>query len=229
MQVHPGHPRNFQVPPGLEGILPADPMERRRMILEQERLERMYRGGPNGPPPGHPHHHHLGPFGPHGMDHLYNMRHVPLPDPNLGDVQGFVNRMGELLQLREAQRQRRHAIRRREQQALEEYQIHRIAHPERPNNRGAEGPPGPPGQPPNPIGPIGPPPHQYNVQQGRHGPIGGPINPMPAHNVVPAAPIPPPPPAHGGREVCIEKSISEVGYNNCESPEWTAHNVLRAI
>ena len=46
----------------------------------------------------------------------------PYPDYN-----GFVDRMGELLQLREAQRQRQRAIRRREQQALEAFQIHRIA------------------------------------------------------------------------------------------------------
>ena len=49
------------------------------------------------------------------------------PHPYPGDYNGFVDRMGELLQLREAQRQRQRAIRRREQQALEAFQIHRIA------------------------------------------------------------------------------------------------------
>ena len=56
------------------------------------------------------------------------------PHPGPGDWHnGFVDRMGELLQLREAQRQRQRAIRRREQQALEEFQIHRIATGNEPN------------------------------------------------------------------------------------------------
>ena len=60
----------------------------------------------------------------------------PQPHPGLefgnhlpagGDYNVFVDRMGELLQLREAQRQRQRAIRRREQQALEAFQVHRLA------------------------------------------------------------------------------------------------------
>ena len=49
------------------------------------------------------------------------------PNPYQGGYNGFVDRMGEILQLREAQRQRQRDIRRREQQALEAFQMHRIA------------------------------------------------------------------------------------------------------
>ena len=54
---------------------------------------------------------------------------IALGNPNLyqGGFNGFVDQMGELLQLREAQRRRQRDIRRREQQALEAFQINRIA------------------------------------------------------------------------------------------------------
>ena len=99
------------IPPGMEGVMPEDPLERQRMIREQERIEAMIQGRP--PPP--PHYFH-GPYHQHLNDRV-------------NDVNGFVNRMGEIFQLRQMQRQRHREIRRREQQAMEEFQIHRIAQP----------------------------------------------------------------------------------------------------
>ena len=46
---------------------------------------------------------------------------VPPPPAAAADNRAFLDRMGELLQLREAERQRHRIIRRREQQALELY------------------------------------------------------------------------------------------------------------
>ena len=56
----------------------------------------------------------------HGLAPAANPQAYP------GDYNGFVDRMGELLQLREAQRQRQRAIRRQEQQLQEAFQLHRI-------------------------------------------------------------------------------------------------------
>ena len=208
-------PAAAPVPPGLEGILPDDPLERMRLIQDQERIERMIRG-PAGGPPGmgghHHHHHHL--IHQHALRNLNAGAHNNAAARDLNDAQGFVNRMGELLQLREAHRQRQRAIRQREQQLLqdhreqrlrEEYQIRRIAHPDH-NQQGqdgqvvaavannaaaAAGGPPPPHFGQRPVGvPQGPP----------AGPMPVMMNPMPAHNVQPAPPLPPPPPAHGGRE-----------------------------
>ena len=199
------------IPPGLEGVLPADPMERIRMVREQERLEAMIRGHRGGPP-GHHHHAPHHPFIPHYPG--AGIAHRPMPN-NPADAQGqrdFIDRMGELLQLREVQRQRNRAIRRREQQALEEFNIHRIAHPERLHNRGgaeAPPPPGAPGAPGQgaiaaaaggPHPPQPPPPYALHPPQPPRPPVIN-VNPIPpAHNVQPAPPLPPPPQAHGGRE-----------------------------
>lgn len=207
------------VPPGLEGVLPADPMERIRMVREQERLEAMIRGHRGGGPPGH---HHHAPH-PHPFLHYQAGGHIarPIPVNNHpaapGHQRDFIDRMGELLQLREVQRQRNRAIRRREQQALEEFNIHRIgAHPERHHNArgGAEAPP-PPGAPgaPGPQGAVAaaagggplppqlpPPPYALHPPPQPPRPVIN-VNPIPpAHNVQPAPPLPPPPQAHGGRE-----------------------------
>ena len=100
----------------MEGIVPDDPMERQRMIREQERIEAMIQGRPP-PPPMMPNYFH--------QIHHYPNHHFNEMNQGLNDVNGFVNRMGELLQLRQVQRERQRAIRRREQQALEEFQIHR--------------------------------------------------------------------------------------------------------
>ncbi len=118
------------IPPGMEGVMPDDPMERQRMIREQERIEAMIQGRPPPPPIMHNYHQfmhnqHQHPYHQHFNEHLNH---------RINDVNGFVNRMGELLQLREVQRQRNRVIRRREQQALEEFQIHRIAQPVRREN-----------------------------------------------------------------------------------------------
>jgi hypothetical protein len=203
--------RGQEVPPGLAGILPDDPMERQRLFREQERIEALIHGGQN-----HQHHHHHRGFGAHPPG-VYNFHHLHEHAPHIHiqqDYDGFVHRMGELLQLREAQRQRNRAIRRREQQALEEFQIHRIGHPNAAAVGGPGGPNGaPPGGPLNQaagavrlVPPIPPPPmdlhfgggggadHHFGYQQQ----IQRQINPMPAHMVQPAPPIPPPPPAHAG-------------------------------
>ena len=104
------------IPPGMEGIVPDDPIEQQRMIREQERIEAMIQGRP--PPPMMPHNYY------HQI-HQFPNHHYNDFNQHLNDVNGFVNRMGELLRLRQDQRERQRAIRRREQQALEEFQIHR--------------------------------------------------------------------------------------------------------
>ena len=142
------------VPPGLEGILPDNQFERHRMIREQERIEAMirgrggdlHRGGPGlfhfhaaAPPPlpmGGP---VPGPGVP--VDNFNHPLNQHINDLN-ADVHGFMNRMGELLHLREVQRQRNRAIRRREQQVLDEF---RVARPPGPPAAAAAGaaPPAP--------------------------------------------------------------------------------------
>ena len=194
MDGGPRAPRAPEIPPGLAGILPDDPFERARMIRDQQRIEAMIQG--RGQPHG---------FFPH--DHPGAALFIQEPNP---DVNGFVHRMGELLQLREEQRQNNRAIRRREQQALEEFQNRHGIRPE----VGVPGRPFPrPPNPPPPAPPVaagGPVVGAAHVaahaaaqvaagrnphwMRGHHGPL-------PAHIVQPAPPLPPhPPPAHGGRD-----------------------------
>ncbi len=118
------------VPPGLEGILGENAEDRERVIREQQHIEAMIRhrrdGGVAGgnfawPRPQPPHywpHHHL---------HAAQL----VPEIHQDWHEGFANRMGELLQLREAQRRRYRMIRQREMQVLEEYQrqMHRAHQP----------------------------------------------------------------------------------------------------
>ena len=142
------------IPPGMEGVMPDDPMERQRMIREQERIEAMIQGRPP-PPPIMPNYHQ---FMHNHQQHPYHQHFNEHLNHRINDVNGFVNRMGELLQLREVQRQRNRVIRRREQQALEEFQIHRIAQPVRRENAApapeAAQAQGPRGGPPVPAGPA---------------------------------------------------------------------------
>ncbi len=243
--------REQQVPQALVGILPEDPMERQRLIREQERIENMIRhgrnaaagalfaapanfwgaaaapnfrlGGAGGPV--------MPPLPVHALHQNVNQQQLR---QHLDWQDGFARRMGELLQLREVQRQRNRVIRRRELQALEEIRRREnVAHPAPAAAAGANPAAAPGAPPPGPAGAAAAPqPPQQPQQQQQGGPIGphaapAPVllpaagqgrhyidhhygyqqqiqrqlNPMPAHLVQPAAPIPPPPPAHvGGRD-----------------------------
>ena len=128
-----------EVPPGLEAILGENQEDRERFIREQQQIEAMIRrgggagnavAGGRGPV--------IGPMGPGGpanpfirpwdlgawqQQQLQQQQQQQLvPEIHREWHEGFVNRMGELLQLREAQRRRHRMIRQREMQALEEFQ-----------------------------------------------------------------------------------------------------------
>jgi hypothetical protein len=208
-------------PPGLEGFLPQDPFERERMIEEQRRIERIIQhggdpaaamGGMMGAqmfPFFNAHHHHQRDNG------MFNY-----PAPWGGNNDHLLHRMGELLRLREDQRQRQRLIRRREQLALQEVRLHEIGLP------GAEriAPPAAAAAaaaPPPPTGPAVPPalpPHHININAPMHPNVlhhnhhhhhhiaAAAANhhhvmvypPPPAHRQVPPRGVPPPPPAHPG-------------------------------
>lgn len=178
----PGHhqPVPAEIPPGLVGILPDDPFERQRMIREQERIEAVIQGrGPqfHNPFAGNP-------FAMHGPPQPpdFGAGHFGAGMDDRYDLNGFAHRMGELLHLREAQRQRQRQIRRREQQALEELAIRAINRPPQ-------------------VAPQPPPPPVQNQQavtgNGRQIPRGVADGAPPAHLAMTAGPIPPPPMAHG--------------------------------
>jgi len=199
------HRRQNDLPPGLEGFLPQDPLERERMIAEQHRIEQIIRrGGDPNAPADHGLGGGAGLFGPmppffpfHGHHHrdldAFGNPGVPWNNERL------LHRMGELLRLREDQRQRQRAIRRREQLALQEVRLHDIGLPGIPPPAGApQGIPGGPPVPP-PIRPL-----HFPLLNPNH-PFGG-VNhphpmifpPPPAHRQGPPRAVPPPPPAHPG-------------------------------
>ena len=203
-----GRRHNNDLPPGLEDFLPQDPRERERMIAEQHRIEQVIRRG------GDPHAAAAdpalggvgaGPFGPIFMFHDHHHRDL---DAAFGNLAGpwnndrLLHRMGELLRLREDQRQRQRAIRRREQLALQEVRLHEIGLPGAP----------PDGAQQQQVGPAAPPPIRprhfpminHNMQPHNHPFVG--VNhpnahifpPPPAHRQVAPRAVPPPPPAHPG-------------------------------
>ena len=111
--------------------------------------------------------------------------------------------MGELLHLREVQRQRHRQIRRQEQLALEEFQLQM-----RPAPGPAQGPQAPPQAPPQ----------QPNNR----------VPPMRAHLVQPALPLPPPPPAHGGPDH-LPPHAHQRPINHMMWPHHHGHNYGRMV
>ena len=202
-------------PPGLEAFLPQDPMERERMIAEQRQIEQLIRRGGDRNPAGPAAGVHLGPYrfmAPHLDIPPFDPVHPHRPfmyhwyeEPVMRNNEQLLHRMGELLRLREDQRQRRRAIRDQEHRALLEVRRRDIGVP------GIPPPPPPPvafaagpqAQPPGPqMAPAGPPHHQLlnPMQPNNPLPFGGPMvfPPPPAHLQVPPRGVPPPPPAHPG-------------------------------
>jgi hypothetical protein len=126
-------------------------------IREQQAIEDMIRRGagrgPNPGPPGHPgFHDHWAPF------HAWAPMMGPLPDfppappaHRAHEDVGLMNRMGELLQMREAQRQRYRMLRVQEMEALRELRVRVGA-----NNPAPQAAPLPGPMPPAPLVPLQP-------------------------------------------------------------------------
>ena len=197
-------------PPGLEAFLPQDPMERERMIAEQRQIEQLIRRGGDRNPAAHAAGGPAVPLVPyrfmlhHDREQPLDLLHRPfmypwLDEPLLRNNEQLLHRMGELLRLREDQRQRRRAIRDQEQRALLEVRRREIGVPPPPPQVAFAV--GPQAQPPQ-LAPVGQPHHQLinPLQPNNPHPFGGPMvfPPPPAHLQVPPRGVPPPPPAHPG-------------------------------
>ena len=158
---------------------------------------------------------HMMPFFHPAQHHHHHHRDLfPNPAAPLNN-EVLLHRMGELLRLREDQRLRQRAIRRREQLALMEVQLREIGLPgvggvaAPPVVVAAQAPPvaGAAQAPPLPGAARPPPPppnvfrqlahhHAFVAAGHHHHPLGFP--PPPAHRQGPARGVPPPPPAHPG-------------------------------
>ncbi len=207
-------------PPGLEGFLPQDPFERERMIEEQRRIERIIQhGGDPAAAAGGMIGAQMFPFFNHAHQRD-NGIFVNYPAPWGGNNDHLLHRMGELLRLREDQRQRQRLIRRREQLALQEVRLHEIGLPAPPAAAAAAAaPPPPPAATGGPAVPPVLPHHHININAPIHHNVmhhthhhhhmaaaAAAANhhhamvypPPPAHRQVPPRAVPPPPPAHPG-------------------------------
>ncbi len=138
---------------GLENILGHDANDHERIVREQMQIEQMIRQGRNNDPrgrffqqpgpvagPAWQQQHNWG-WGnaaanaaaaaaaaanagpPLFLDHHHHQQQL-VPEIHRGWHEGFVNRMGELLQMREVERRRHRMIRQRERQALEDFHQH---------------------------------------------------------------------------------------------------------
>jgi len=127
------------------------------------------------------------------LDMYRDLDHIP---PFQNDH--LLHRMGELLRLREDQRQRQRAIRRREQLALQEVRLREIGLPG--VAPAAAGPPAiPPGPPPVEAVPYHPFLNPLPLFNFYHRPaVHFPPPPPPAHRQGPPRAVPLPPPAHPG-------------------------------
>ena len=208
-------------PPGLEGFLPQNPFERERIIEEQRRIERLIQhGGDPADAVGGMMGAQMFPFFNPPHHQRDNGIFVNYPAPWGGNNDHLLHRMGELLRLREDQRQRQRLIRRREQLALQEVRLHEIGLPGvdriAPPAAAAAAPPPPPQT--GPAAPPALPHHHININAPMHHNVlhhnhhhhhhmaAAAANhhhamvypPPPAHRQVPPRAVPPPPPAHPG-------------------------------